>query len=277
MSIKLVAIDMDGTTFDNQGLISEQNLKAIRRANEMGVLVVPTTGRAFYEVPSQIYEIESCSYFVVSNGAVVCDREGNAFYTDLIHYKTAKTILQILEQYDVMPELYINGRPLADEEKRNYDSFRYYEIHPKYYSVLLEERQGVPDFYDYFRHKQMDVEKFNLFFKHLNEREAFIRRMRPYADEIELTSSMTNNLEINKRGANKGSGLAHLCCRLGIQPEEVLAMGDSENDLTMLRYAGTAVAVANAYHVLKQAADHITVSNDESAVAKVLEEFVFSA
>lgn len=275
MSIKLVAIDMDGTTFDNKGQISELNIEAICRACRMGIFIVPATGRSFYELPRQIYEIEEIQYFVVSNGAVVCNRDGIPLYTNEIPFDSAAEILDILEQYDVMKELYIAGRPMAEQAKLSEASFRYYNIDPKYFSVLLEARQPIESAAGYLHQKQYAVEKLNLFFKSLSQRSGFIEKMGTFAEAVELTSSMDNNVEINKRGANKGAGLAALCSKLHIPAQKVLAMGDSDNDITMLRYAGTGVAVSNACNALKQAADFITCSNDENAVAEVLKNFVF--
>lgn len=275
MSIRLVAIDMDGTTFNNQGVISKENIEAIQKACSRGVYVVPATGRAFKEVPEQIFEIEDVHYMVLSNGASVCTREGGIIYSDQIDYEVAINILELLKDFDVMTELYLGGQPVAQASKMTEESFRYYNIQPKYFGVLRDSRMGVDDVYAYLRQKRFDVEKLNLFFRDLGERADFIKRMKAFQEDVELTSSMTNNVEVNKRGANKGAGLAHLCCKLRIQPSEVLAMGDSDNDITMLRYADTAVAVGNACDSLKKAANYITVTNDEHAVARALKEFVF--
>lgn len=275
MSIKLVAIDLDGTTFDNKGVISEENIQAIKRAAKMGVYVVPTTGRAFYELPKAITEISELEYFVVSNGASVTSRDNHQVYKDDIPFSVAKKIVDIIKRYDIMPELYIDGEPIAQKDKMNRECFEYYEIHQKYFQVLVEQRKGVDDIFNYFENKGMDVEKFNLFFKTKEERRKFVGEISELEDFIEVTSSMDINLEINKKGANKGAGLIQLCELLGLESHQVMAIGDSDNDITMLKFAGTAVAVANACRSLKVVANNFTVSNDESAIAAALNEFVF--
>lgn len=275
MDIKLVAIDLDGTTFDNKGVISRENIEAIKRANSMGIYVVPTTGRAFYELPVAISSISELEYFVVSNGASVTNRDNRQIYKDEIPFDIARKIVEIIKKHNIMPELYLDGEPIAQKDKMNKECFEYFEIDKKYFDVLIEQRKGVDDIFEYFETKKMDVEKFNLFFKTKEERREFVKEIGVFGDFIEVTSSMESNLEINKKGANKGTGLVHLCQLLGIDSDQVMAIGDSDNDITMLRFAGTAVAVANACRSLKVVANNFTVSNDESAIAVALNEFVF--
>lgn len=275
MRIELIAMDLDGTTLDNRGHISQANVEAVRRACQSGVLVVPATGRAFHELPEELVAIEEIRYFVVSNGAMVMNREKECLYSNLIPFDVAAEILRVLEQYDVMPELYIHGRPVAEQSKMTVESFRYYNIHPKYFGVLKDTRMGVESVSAYLHQKRSDVEKCNLFFRHLEQRAAFMEKMEALSADVEVTSSMVNNVEVNCRGANKGSGLAHLCAALHILPDAVLAIGDSDNDVAMLRYAQASVAVANASDEVKKAAAFVTVSNEENAVARTLEKFVF--
>ena len=89
----------------------------------------------------------------------------------------------------------------------------------------------------------------------------------------EFSHSSTNDtlIEISAMGVSKASGLARLCRRLHIDPEDVIAFGDMPNDLPMLAWAGHAVAVANAHPQVIAAADEVTAANDESGVAQVLE------
>lgn len=273
MNIKLVAIDLDGTTFDNQGNISQKNVDAIEHACSQGVFVVPATGRAFFELPSQINACKGIQYFVTSNGASVTDRAGTVIVEHKIKYELAVQILELIKEYDIMTELYIDGHAYTKLANMNEATFRHYKIQPKYFSVLLEARTGVADVLAYLHTKQASVEKFNLFFSKQAERQTFLQRMEAMNQVVEITNSMTNNLEINAFGANKGTGLEQLCKVLSISPCEVLAIGDSDNDVSMFHFAHTAVAVANACDELKKVATHHTVSNDEHAVATAINEF----
>ena len=91
---------------------------------------------------------------------------------------------------------------------------------------------------------------------------------------MEITSSIPNNLEINARGVTKGRGLLVLAETLGLSRSQVMACGDSGNDLTMIQNAGLGVAMANATPEVLAAADFVTASNNEDGVAKAIERFV---
>ena len=89
-----------------------------------------------------------------------------------------------------------------------------------------------------------------------------------------MTSSVPNNIEVNIRAANKGNALRILCNHLGIDLSQTMAFGDGGNDITMLRCAGTGVAMANACREAKEAADDVTADNEKDGVAVYLEKHV---
>jgi hypothetical protein len=91
---------------------------------------------------------------------------------------------------------------------------------------------------------------------------------------LEITNSHPCNLELNPKGISKASGMRKVCELLGITMSEVVAMGDSMNDLSMIRAAGLGVAMGNAQDGVKAAADLVTATNDEHGVAKVIREYV---
>ena len=91
---------------------------------------------------------------------------------------------------------------------------------------------------------------------------------------IFVTSSLSNNLEVNAVGADKGGALLRLAELLGIRQEATMAFGDGENDISMLRMAGIGVAMENAEDHVKEAADYVTVTNNEAGVAAALRKFV---
>lgn len=90
-------------------------------------------------------------------------------------------------------------------------------------------------------------------------------------DLVEVSSSAPNNIEINRKGVSKASGLAEIVAPLGIKPSEVVAIGDGLNDLAMIKWAGYGVSMGNAVEQVKEAADYITTSNEKNGVAKVIE------
>lgn len=118
------------------------------------------------------------------------------------------------------------------------------------------------------------TEMFNIFFHLDDERRAFIDRATELFPELICTYSMQSNLEILRRGVDKGSALQKLAEHLGLAPEQVIAVGDSRNDLSMIRYAGTGLAVANACDELKQAANAVACTSDAGVLSYIYHHFV---
>ena len=139
--------------------------------------------------------------------------------------------------------------------------------------LVRKTRKPVQDNIAYIKEKRVPADKINMFFI---EEDARVRMRKTLAEipGILVTSSLSNNLEINATGANKGDALLQLAEYLGIKQEETMAFGDGENDITMLRTAGIGVAMGNAEPSVKAAADYVTVTNNEAGVAAAIRKFV---
>ena len=96
-------------------------------------------------------------------------------------------------------------------------------------------------------------------------------------EEMEIFRSAPFFLELMPKGIDKALSLSRLLEHLGIAREESIACGDGYNDLSMIRFAGLGVAMANAEEAVKNEADHITLSNEEDGVAAVIEQFILSS
>ena len=118
-----------------------------------------------------------------------------------------------------------------------------------------------------------DVEKINVYVADLGDREPLKKELSAIPGLI-ISSSLYNNIEINMEGATKGNALLWLASYLGISREETMAFGDGENDLSMLKAAGIGIAMANGIEAAKEAADEITLTNDEDGVAAAIERLV---
>lgn len=97
-----------------------------------------------------------------------------------------------------------------------------------------------------------------------------------FGEEITVVYPGDDFVDVHKKGIDKASALSFLAKRRGIRPEEIMAFGNTENDVPMLRYAGVSYAVANADAIAKEAAGRICASNEEDGVAKVIAELVAS-
>lgn len=271
MRYRLVAVDLDGTTINDNGEVSEPNLEAIRIAAANGTLVVPVTGRTYQELPPSLLEEASVRYVVFSNGAGIMEKQKGVLFQDAIAPATAKAVFELLNTYDTMIEVYTQGRPVTERSKLNPGSYDYYQIAPVYRPVVDATRSGEDDLAALFT-PNGQTEMFNVFFRCAKERLACLAKLKLLPD-IEVTTSMDNNLEILKRGVHKGTGLLRLCRLLHIEPAEVIALGDSQNDLPLFKAAGLRLAVRNACRELKAIADAVICSNNEHAVAYALAHY----
>lgn len=270
--IKLVALDLDGTLLDSEKRLSKRNEGALRACIEQGVAVVPTTGRTVDGIPDFVRNLPGVRYAITTNGAMIEDlTEGEVIETNKMSNNQAVKYLRMINSYHVMYDPYINGRGLTEE--RFFLHLEEYGLSPRIQELVHKTRDVVPNIIEAVIEGKQEVEKINLFFPNLEER-AKVRELLIACDDIELSSSMPNNLEINALGATKGKGILRLASHLGLEQNQTLACGDGENDITMIQLAGVGVAMGNAEEYLKEMADYITLTNDEDGVAAAIEKFV---
>lgn len=265
----LIATDLDGTLLSPDGSVSSENFAAIERLADRGIATVPVTGRAFYEIPQKLRDCECIRYFVYSNGAGIYDRQnGNIFYSP-VEDSTAVKIFHLLNLYKTFIELYSNGVPRVDKRKLNEECLEYYNIDLNFRGILTKTREGIDHFEHCLEDETFKVEMFDVFFKHLSERTECKEKLKMFFPEVEVTTSMENNLEIMKKGINKGSGLIRLCELAGFEAEDVIALGDSRNDLTLFKRAGSSFAVKNACTELKDICDKVICENKDNVICYI--------
>lgn len=272
MNYKMIACDLDGTLLGDDSHASEENLNAIKALHEKGILFVPVTGRTLYEIPEEVRNCEYIDYIIYSDGSVQYDKQHNATEKDCINLERAREIFHMLEKYTAMTEIYADGYPVTSKYEINKRAYEFYGIEEYYHSVIDETRIG-HDHFAQFLDDDKDVEIFNIFFKYENERQEAWKILEKY-DDIALTTSMINNLEIMKSGVNKGTALKKFCYNLGIKTEDVIALGDSKNDIEMFKVAGTAVSAENGDPALKEIATAVGCKNTEHLVDYILKNYI---
>lgn len=271
--IKIVALDMDGTLLDSQKRLSKANEAALRRCLEAGVHIVPATGRIWGGVPEAVRGLLGVRYAIITNGALVLDAQENKIIRERkLSNELALELMEIAESFHAMYDPYIDGRGYT--EPRFFEHMDEYGLSAVIQNLVKATRDIVPNIRTFVKASGKPVEKVNYFFGDLQAREQ-ARAILAKRDDIVLSSSLENNLEINALGATKGAGLLALAEHLGIDPEQTMACGDGENDFSMIRQAGIGVVMANGEETLKEIADFVTLSNDEDGVAAAIERFVF--
>ena len=271
MSIKLIALDLDGTLLTTDKRITARTRAAIEECEKRGIEIVPATGRAMRAVPAEILELPGVRYGIFTNGASVWDiREEKSIAAQYIDWQTALKAIEILERYPMLYDLYIEGRGIC--EAQFLERLEEFGVPPENCRIIRSSRQPVPNLIAYLMEVHPPVQKINLIFREKAVK-AEVRRELSQIDALSVTSSLPWNLEVNAQGATKGGGLERLRAHLNISREETMAFGDGENDLPMLQAAGLGIAMENGADFLKKQADIITLTNDRDGVAAAIEQY----
>lgn len=274
-NIRLIALDLDGTLLNEEKHLTEANRKALEECIARGVYIVPTTGRTLEGIPGEVKTIPGVRYAITVNGGRIMDQEENrAIDSRLLTPEQALQVIDIVREYPVMYDAYINGRGVC--EKRFLNHLEEYGIVGAGKAFIRSIRDAYPSIRNHVAESGEQVEKLNIFFKDLSCREEVRERVMALGFTI-VSSSMYNNLEVNVQGATKGEGILRLASILGIPGEETMAFGDGENDISMIEKAGMGVAMGNAGDFLKEKADYVTLSNEESGVAYAINRFVLGS
>lgn len=266
--IKVIAIDMDGTLLDSQKAIPEANKKALQAAQAAGLDVVLCTGRALSGVKPLYGELglaqegyailnNGCSTHRTSDWQLVADRhltaeELTALYDLLADHPQVQLTVFDEDNYFVVAD---EALPII-----HYDAGLVFTTPT---CVTLEEllSREVVYFQAMFVGEPADVDAFQA------QHEADLARV------FSVVRSQSYIFEILPAGTNKASALSELVDQLGYSPEEVMAIGDANNDLEMLAYAGYSVAMGNSPDHIKAVAKYQTASNDEAGVAQAIERW----
>ena len=273
--IKMIGLDLDGTLLNEKKELTGHTRDVLMRAIEQGVTVLVATGRPVTGVPEVLRTFPGMHYALTSNGGRILDlEEDKVLYANMLSYKMGEAILKIFGEYDTFKEIYFDGRGFVqqDEVLRVGEYLR----NPAMADYIRTTRKGIPSLWEKMKEMEgHEMDKIHALFKNQEERQEAKQRIMELGD-LSISDSMGTNLEINAPGVNKGMGLIQLGKLLGIEREEIMACGDGNNDLQMLKEVGFGVAMANGADEVKEIADYITLSNEEDGVAAAIEKFVLN-
>lgn len=262
--IKLIAVDVDGTLLNNDHSLSDRNRQALLRAHEAGISVVLATGKTRAGAESIIAALNLTTPGIYVQGIIVYNPDGSVRYQETLDPITIRRVITFAEQrgFDVLA---YSGNRLVMKlvEDRHLAITRYHEPTPESIGPLVNHLETLP------------INKL-LIFGAPRKLAALRWQLEKILDgQAGFTSTnVLDTLEILPPGASKGKALKVLIHEMGITPAEVMAIGDGENDIEMVKLAGLGVAVANANPKLKAIADVVVSSNDEDGVAEAIERYV---
>lgn len=270
MEKKAIFLDMDGTTLNDQRVVSEENYSAIKRAIEAGHDVVIATGRASSSI---VKLLDRCNlnnigirYVLAFNGAMIVDiKTGEVLYKKEMSLDYMKRIAQEAQKLNVYIQTYEGECVLTDRDDANLR---------QYTNKTTMEAKVIPDLAAGIQEPAckmlaVDLEDTGILEQLKANVEAWC------GDDLEIYKSCREYLEFVPSGVNKGLALQAFCKERGIRIENSIAAGDEGNDISMIRDAGIGCAVANALPEVKAAADYITENdNNHDAVREIIEKFM---
>lgn len=263
MEIKLIACDMDDTLLNKDVQISPRNAAAVKRAVAAGKIFLIATGRMYVSARPYALSLGLDVPLVTYNGALVKgSRSGRIFYEHKMKAATAAEVLAYCHERGFYLQLYVGDKILI--EKANECSRMYTKISGVPVTELGEALYSVSE----APYKILVMTAGSEFMKVWQD---FAERFR---GRLDVTSSKDNFLELMEPGVNKWEAVKSVAASYGIKPEEIMCIGDSNNDVGMIAGAGIGVAMGNAKDSVKQHARIITASNDNDGVALVLESIL---
>ena len=270
LKYKMLVTDMDYTLLNKEKRVSDRNREALRRAMEKGVHMVVATGRIYTSARIYAKLLGLDTPIIASNGALIKDASKTIF-RDILSQDTVREMLRLCHKYGVYCHFFTENTIYS--EKLINVSLRYTEWN-KY---MGEEDQVkiriVDDGEEIVEAAKSEVLKAVVF----DDDDEKIQKLRDGIMEtgiVSVSQSMKHNLEVMNKGVTKGNAVRILAQMYGINREEIIAIGDNENDISMIEYAGLGIAMGNAEEILKRAADHVTGDYQEDGVAEAIEKFI---
>ncbi|WP_019908675.1 Cof-type HAD-IIB family hydrolase [Paenibacillus sp. HW567] len=241
---RLLALDMDGTLLNDEQQITPKTVEWIRKAMDAGVHVCLSTGRSSRSAMPYAEQLGLKTPMIMVNGSEVWRAPYELYRRSLMDMMLVKKMHKIAEEHGIwfwaysVEEVYNKDTWDGDIEGREWLKFGY----------------STED--DEIRHK-------------------VLMQLQDLGG-LEITNSTPYNLEINPLGVNKASGIREVCKLLGLEMSQVVAVGDSLNDLAAIQQAGFGVAMGNAQEVVKQEADAVVATNNHDGIAEVIQKYILT-
>lgn len=266
--IKMVTIDLDGTLLRSNGTVSDRTVSVLQEARHRGVVVAISTGRMYTTAKpyGERLGLGDSPMVLFAGGLIQTIETGKKLFEQTISIPDTLALLNLAKTYHWQMQTYIDDVLRAAEDEPLIQEYQA-KTHCK--AVICGDA--------FYHTVPAGSNKVLCRGPHdvLEERKAIIGRELP--DRYMICFSEPTFLEIMPKGINKGFGIAKLGELYGLGVDQIMALGDSQNDIDMLKVAGLPVVMANASEEIKQYGAYITASNDEDGVAAAVEQFILQA
>lgn len=264
-----IALDLDGTTLQTGGKLSAYTKEVLETLGARGIHIVVASGRSYTSLPQEVLALCGVEYAVCSNGASVWHvPSGMCISKTVLPVDAAEDVLTAMAGENIHYECFIGGRPYADAQ---------YVADPvgcgaleRAIPYIQSTREPIGDIVGFIREHAHELENLDVIVGEQEQKNRLWKKLAALREDLYVTSSVYQLLEIAHRDAGKRNGLEVVLQRLGVNVAQTAAFGDADNDLDMLRWAGCGVAMGNAPEDVRAAADCIAETNDEDGVARML-------
>lgn len=267
---KLLALDLDETTLDENSRLSPKTRRALEAAIARGIHVVAATGRAVTALPEEILKFPGICYAITGNGAAVWDlTEKTPLRRYFLPPGAAEEILALSAGELLTYEVTVEGQPYAQRDYiQNPDV---YLTDGRTSDYLQRTRRPVENITAFIRAHSTHLDSLNLVVGSLEVKQRLMERLKQ-VKTVYITTSIPRLIEISNAESGKHRGLRFLAEYLGVRQADTAAFGNADNDAEMLLWAGLGVAVKNATPACIAAADYVTDHHDADGVAKAMWE-----
>lgn len=270
--VKLIVSDIDGTLLTSDRNLTKENIEAIKKAKEQNIKFTLSTGRTTSMLDYYIKTLEIETPVITLNGAVVWDPVRNQMLHDIpMDEDELKGLFEICKYYQMDYGAMTMGTNYFSKNSFRINRYQGYNAFAKSQGMSIME-------VDTFDDDHRCIEGVKVYKLLITDKDP--KRIKILEDHLhtlkktDYTTSEQGLLDIAEKTVNKGLGVQKLAEALSLQPDEVCALGDYDNDIAMLQYAGFSVAMGNALPNVKEHAFYVTATNNESGLAQVIEKYI---
>ena len=269
---QLIAFDMDGTLLTSKKTIAKSSVEAIGIAQDAGKQVVLSTGRSLSEVIPYGDNLHGIRYAILASGALIYDLEAKcALAKQTLPALAVDKVKAIAEAQDLMLVCMIDGQGYL--QKSHFENIANY--HMEIYTELYDKTAILVDnIYDLLVKEREHFDKINIYHFTARDRDQSYETL--LSEKITMIKAEVSGLELTAQGVEKGQGLAHFAQKLNLPMEQIIAVGDADNDESMIREAGFGVAMGNANENIKNLADIVVADNDHGGCAQAIDDVLLA-
>lgn len=268
MNCKLLALDMDGTTLGKNGKIHDITKQAILEARAKGVIVTLISGREPNSMIGFANELGIDNWISCMNGCIVCKNTGEVLYNKTMNPEDVRVVVDLCKEHKVCPAVFINNDIYVETLENPF---------ARLMNDFTENPVNEVGNLNQYLIKNLLTTNINKIGA-MEENDILLRfksvLQKRFGNKLNYLFSLPFNIEIFRHDVNKGSALEVIAEKYGIERENIIAIGDGENDLGMLRFAKLGVAMGNAMDTVKKEADYITSENYNYGVAEIIRKFI---